>query len=120
MSAGFIIYLPISALKVGYHSLQHDLSLRSSSTPNGNAGQVAKSKLPPAAEKTEKSSGALIPKASVIARPNIIRSILLHNAVIRVCQPKRRRKPNKISAQVERTASAGIIACGKNQLSLPV
>jgi hypothetical protein len=100
--------------------VQHDLGFNNSSTLSGNAGQVAKSKLPPAAEKTEKLRGALIPNATVIARPNIIRSIPLHKAVIRVCQPARRRRPNKISAQVEMTASAGIIACGKNQLSLPV
>src|SRR5262249_23773489 len=31
-----------------------------------------------------------------------------------------RRRPNKISAPVARTASAGIIAWGKNQLSLAV
>jgi len=90
--------------------VQHDLDFNNSSTLSGNAGQVAKSKLPPAAEKTEKLRGALIPNASVIARPNIIRSIPLHKAVIRVCQPARRRRPNKISAQVEMTASAGIIA----------
>src|SRR5262249_15201330 len=99
--------------------VQRDLGLRSSSTLNGNAGQVAKSKLPQAAEKTEKLSGALIPNASVIARPNVIRRIPLHKAVVRVCQPVRRRRPSKISAQVEMTASAGIIACGKNQLSVP-
>jgi len=100
--------------------LQRDLALRRPSTLNGNAGQVAKSRLPPAAEKTERLRGASIPNASVIARPNVIRRIPLHAAVIRVCQPARRRRPNKISAPVERTASAGIIACGKNQLSLPV
>jgi hypothetical protein len=61
-----------------------------------------------------------MPNASVIARPNIIRSIPLHNAVIRVCQPARSRSPSKISAQVARTASAGIIAWGKNQLRWPV
>src|SRR5215813_5477941 len=105
----------------GSHSaVQRGLGLRSASTLIGNAGQVAKSKLPPAAEKTEKLRGAFIPNASVIARPNVIRSIPLHNAVIRVCQPARRRRPSKISAQVARTASAGIIACGKNQLSWPV
>jgi hypothetical protein len=51
---------------------QRDLGRRSSSTLNENAGQVASSKLPPAAEKTEKLRGALIPNASVIDRPNVI------------------------------------------------
>src|ERR1051325_9863718 len=61
-----------------------------------------------------------MPSANVIARPNIIRRIPLHKAVIRVCQPTRRRRPNKISAPVEMIASAGTVAGGKNQLSLPV
>jgi len=61
-----------------------------------------------------------MPNASVIARPNVIRSMPLHKAVSRVCQAARRRRPNQISAQVEMTASAGIIACGTNQLSWPV
>jgi len=52
--------------------------------------------------------------------PNAIRRIALHAALIRVCQPARRKRPNEISAPLERAASAGIIACGKNQLSLPV
>src|SRR5215470_3840286 len=101
-------------------SVQRDLGLRSSSTLNGNPEQVAKSRLPPAAEKTERFRGDLIPNASVIARPNVIRRNPLHRVVIRVCQPAMRRRPNKISAPVARTASAGIIAWGKNQLSLPV
>jgi hypothetical protein len=47
-------------------AVQRDLGTRSSSTLNGNAGQVAKSKLPPAAEKTEKLRGAFMPNTSVI------------------------------------------------------
>jgi len=87
---------------------------------SGNAVQVANSKLPPAAEKTEKLRGDLIPNASVIAKPNVIRRIPLHRAAILVCQPARRRRPSKISAPVARTASGVIAACGKNQMSLPV
>src|SRR5262249_32924079 len=45
-----------------------DAGLRRWSTLNGNTGHAARSKLPAAAEKTEKLSGALIPSASVIVR----------------------------------------------------
>src|SRR5262249_30521955 len=96
------------------------LRLRSSSMLSGNVGQVAKSKLPPAAENTEKLSGALIPKARVIDRPNINRRIPLYRAVSRVFQPTRRSTPNRVSAHVARTAIVGIMLPGKNQLSLLV
>ena len=45
-----------------------DAGLRRWSTLNGNVGHAARSKLPAAAEKTERLSGALIPSASVIVR----------------------------------------------------
>lgn len=90
------------------------------STLKGNAAQVAKRKAPPAAEKTEKSKGAFTPRAAVIVTPNKIRRNPLSTAAARVCQPIIRPTPSRASAEVAIIARAGIIALGKNQLSVPV
>jgi hypothetical protein len=100
--------------------VQRDRSSRRPSTLNGNLSHPARSKAPPAAEKTEKSKGAFAPNASAIANPNAIRRIPLNRAAVRVCQPTRRRSPKRISAPVEMTASAKVIRSGKYALSRPV
>src|SRR5215469_12341068 len=100
--------------------VQRDRSSRRPSTLNGNLSHPARSKAPPAAEKTEKSKGAFAPNASAIANPNAIRRIPLNRAAVRVCQPTRRRSPNRISAPVEMTASVKVIPGGKYELSRPV
>src|SRR6516165_466682 len=100
--------------------VQRDRSTRRPSTLNGNLSHPARSKAPPAAEKTEKSKGAFAPNASAIANPNAIRRIPLNRAAVRVCQPTRRRSPKRISAPVEMTASVRVILCGKYELSRPV
>jgi hypothetical protein len=66
--------------------VQRDRSSRRPSTLNGNLSHPAKSKAPPAAEKTEKSKGAFAHNASAIANPNAIRRIPLNRAAVRVCQ----------------------------------
>src|SRR5215472_17187730 len=91
-----------------------------SSRLNGKFAHVARSSAPPAAEKTEALSGAFTPKAIVIASAKAIRRIPLNNAVMRVFQPRTRRRPKRVSAAVAIIAKAGIIAAGKNQLSLAV
>jgi hypothetical protein len=100
--------------------VQRDRRRRRRSTLNGDVSHPARSKAPPAAEKTEKFKGAFTPNASAIANPNAIRRTPLNRAAVRVCQPTRRRSPRRISAPVEMTASVEIILAGKYQLSLPV
>src|SRR5215472_15837577 len=100
--------------------VQRDRSSRRPSTLNGNLSHPARSKAPPAAEKTEKSKGAFAPNASAIDNPNAIRRIPLNRAALRVCQPTRRRSPKRISAPVELTASVRVILGGKYELSRPV
>src|SRR5690349_17561235 len=99
---------------------QRDRSGSRPSTLNGNLSHPARSKAPPAAEKTEKSKGAFAPNASAIANPNAIRRIPLNRAAVRVCQPTRRRSPKRISAPVEMTASVRVILGGKYEVSRPV
>src|SRR6266404_1530139 len=74
----------------------------------------------PAAEKTEKLRGACTPKAIVIVSANVVRRTPLSKAVMRVFQPRTSRRPKRVSAAVAIIANAGIIATGKNQLSLAV
>ena len=85
-----------------------------------NFQQLARRNAPPAAENTEKSSGALNPKAAAIVIANVVRRIPAPHAATRVCHPTIRQRPNKTSAQVAMMAKAGIIALGKNQLSVAV
>src|SRR5215469_311633 len=87
---------------------------------NGYSAQIARRKAPPAAENTEASSGALMPKAAVMVIANNSRRMPLNRAVIRVCHPSTSRIPKRVSAQVEIIASVGISVLGKNQLSSPV
>src|SRR5581483_3809591 len=91
-----------------------------SSRLNGKFADVARSSAPPAAEKTEASRGAFTPKAIVIVRAKAIRRSPLSKAVMRVFQPRTRRRPKRVSAAVEMIAKAGIVAAGKNQFSLAV
>ena len=86
----------------------------------GYSAQLARRKAPPAAEKTEKSSGALIPRAPVIVTANSRSKTPLKRAVVRVCQPSRSKIPRIVSAHVATTATAGTTSLGKNQLSVPV
>ena len=86
----------------------------------GYSPQLAKRKAPPAAEKTEKSKGALIPRANVIVTANSRSRTPLKRAVHRVCHPSTSRMPKKVSAKVATMARAGSAAAGKNQLSFPV
>jgi hypothetical protein len=64
--------------------------------------------------------GALIPKATVIVSAKLVRRTPLSTAVMRVFQPKIRRRPKRVSAAVTIIDNAGIIAAGKNQVSLAV
>src|SRR5215471_18384144 len=84
---------------------------------NGYSPQLAKRKAPPAAEKTEKSKGALIPRAPVIVTANSRSKTPLKKAVLRVCHPSTSRIPRSVSAQVATMARVGTVAVGKNQLS---
>src|SRR5579864_389458 len=87
---------------------------------NGYSAQLAKRKAPPAAEKTEKSKGALIPRAAVMVSANSRSKIPLKTAVVRVCHPSSNKIPKRVSAQVATMARAGSTAPGKNQLSFSV
>src|SRR5690349_8416873 len=87
---------------------------------NGYSAQLAKRKAPPAAEKTEASKGALIPRAPVIVTANSRSKTPLKRAVLRVCHPSTSRIPRRVSAQVATMARVGTAALGKNQLSCPV
>src|SRR5215471_13129122 len=87
---------------------------------NGYSPQLAKRKAPPAAEKTEKSKGALIPRAPVIVTANSRSKTPLKRAILRVCHPSTSRMPKRVSAKVATMARAGTAASGKNQLSFPV
>src|SRR3982074_2017049 len=87
---------------------------------NGYSAQLAKRKAPAAAENTEKSSGALIPSATVIGAANTRSKSPLKKAVVRVCHPSTSKIPKRVSAQVATMARVGITALGKNQLSVPV
>lgn len=87
---------------------------------NGYSAQLAKRKAPPAAEKTEASKGALIPRATVIVTANSRSKTPLKKAVVRVCHPSSSRKPRMVSAKVETIARVVIVPFGKNQLSCPV
>jgi hypothetical protein len=60
---------------------------------NGYSAQLAKRKAPLAAEKTEASKGALIPRATVIVTANSRSKTLLKKAVVRVCHPSTSRTP---------------------------
>jgi hypothetical protein len=106
--------------------VRRDRSSRRPSTLNGSLSHPARSKAPPADEKTEKSKGTFAPNASAIANPNAIRRIPLNRAAVCVCQPTRRRSPKRISAPVEMTASVvemtasvRVILGGKYELSRP-
>lgn len=87
---------------------------------NGYSTQLPKRKAPPAAEKTEASKGALIPRATVIVTANSRSKTPLKKAVVRVCHPSTSRIPKRVSAQVATMARVGTAALGKNQLSVPV
>src|SRR5215468_9073947 len=82
----------------------------------GYSAQLAKRKAPPAAEKTEASKGALMPRDPVIVTANSRSKTLLKSAVLRVCQPSISRISRRVSAQVATTSRAGIAALRKNQL----
>jgi hypothetical protein len=69
---------------------------------------------------TEKSSGALIPSATVIVAANSRSKSPLKKAVVRVCHPSTSRIPKRVSAQVATMARVGTAALGKNQSSVPV
>jgi hypothetical protein len=90
---------------------------RSWSMLNGYSAQLAKRKAPPAAENTEKSSGALIPSATVIVAASSRSKNPLKKAVVRVCHPSTSKISKRISAQVATMATVGTAALGKNQLS---
>src|SRR5215472_12029689 len=87
---------------------------------NGYSAQLARRKAPPAAEKTEASKGALIPRAPVIATANSRSKLPLKRAVVRVCHPSSSEIPRRVSAKVATTARGRIAALGKNQVSCPV
>src|ERR1700730_8914058 len=72
---------------------------------NGYSAQLAKRKAPAAAENTEKSSGALIPSATVIVAANSRSKSPLKKAVVRVCHPSTSRIPKRVSAQVATMAT---------------
>src|SRR5437762_8678073 len=91
-----------------------------SSTLNGKSPHTPRSSAPPAAEKTEKLRGAFTPNATVIVRAKVVRRAPLSKATMRVFQPTTRRRPNSVSAAVAIIANAGIVAAGKNQLSVAV
>src|SRR5215472_1441402 len=55
-----------------------------SSRLNGKFAHVARSRAPPAAEKTEESMGAFTPKAIVIVSAKVVRRTPLNKAVVRV------------------------------------
>jgi hypothetical protein len=97
-----------------------DESRCSRSMLNGNSVQLASRKAPPLAENTEKSRGALIPRAPAIAIANNRSNTPLNRAAARVCHPNSSRKPRMVSAQVETMARVVIVPFGKNQLSCPV
>ena len=87
---------------------------------NGYSAQLAKRKAPPAAEKTEASKGALIPRVPVIVTANRRSKTPLKRAVVRVRHPNTSKTPNRVSAQVATMARAGPPALGRNQLSFAV
>jgi hypothetical protein len=97
-----------------------DKSRRSRSMLNGNSVQLASRKAPPLAENTEKSRGALIPRAPAIVTANNRSNTPLNRAAVRVCHPNSSRKPRIVSAQVETMARVVIVPFGRNQLSCPV
>ena len=78
----------------------------------------ASNSAPPAAENTDTLSGVFTPNATVIARPKVVKRAPLNKATRRVLQPRTRRRPKSVSAAVAIIANAGIMAAGKNQLSL--
>jgi len=82
--------------------------------------QVARSRAPPEAENTDKLRGAFTPKAIVMVSAKVIRSTPLSKAVMRVFQPRTRRRPKRVSAAVAMVANTGIVAAGKNPLSWAV
>src|SRR5215472_10944114 len=90
----------------------------SSSTLNGTSACSASNSAPPAAENTDKLSGAFTPNATVIARPKVVRRTPLNKATRRVRQPRTRRRPKSVSAAVAIIANAGIIAAGKTPIEL--
>jgi len=93
---------------------------RNRSMLNGYSVQLASTKAPPLAENTEKSRGALIPRAPAIAPANNRSNTPLNRAAVRVCHPNSSRTPRIVSAQVETIARVVIVPFGKNQLSCPV
>jgi hypothetical protein len=97
-----------------------DESGRSRSMLNGNSVQLASRKAPPLAENTEKSRGALIPRAPAIVIANNRSNTPLSRAAVRVCHPNSSKKPRMVSAMVETMARVVIVPFGKNQLSCPV
>lgn len=97
-----------------------DESRRSRSMLNGYSVQLASRKAPPLAENTEKSRGALIPRAPAIVTANNRSNTPLNRAAVRVCHPNSSRKPRMVSAQVATMARAVIVPFGKNQLSCRV
>src|SRR6516164_9305704 len=87
---------------------------------NGYSVQLASTKAPPLAENTEKSRGALIPRAAAIVTANNRSNTPLSRAAVRVRHPNSSRTARMVSAQVETIARGVIVQFGKNQLSCPV
>src|SRR5215475_6114769 len=97
-----------------------DESHNSRSMLNGYSVQLANTKAPPLAENTEKSRGALIPRAAAIVTANNRSNTPLNRAAVRVCHPNSSRTARMVSAQVATIARVVIVHFGKNQLSCPV
>ena len=97
-----------------------DESRRSRSLLNGYSVLLASTKAPPLAENTEKSKGALIPRAPAIVTANNRSNTPLNRAAVRVCHPNSSKTPRIVSAQVETMARVVIVPFGKSQLSCPV
>src|SRR6266436_1736719 len=74
----------------------------------------------PRSRKNREIERPCTPKAIVIVSANVVRRTPLSKAVMRVFQPRTSRRPKRVSAAVAIIANAGIIATGKNQLSLAV
>src|SRR5258706_81806 len=84
----------------------------------GYSAQLAKRKAPPAAENTEASKGAFIPRAAVIVTANSRSKTPLTKAVVRVCHPSKIQK--RFWAKAAKWGGVETAALGKNQLSGPV
>ena len=72
------------------------------------------------AEKTEASSGDLIPPEMAMAMPKMARRMALPSAVHRGRKPAIRAMPRVVSAIVAATAMNGYVAAGRNELTSPV